>query len=126
MNVYKRVLVVDDDERVLFVLRSALLGLGSEYEIVTAQSGRDALDEAEAAAFDLLVTDLWMPGIDGVELTEAVKAQSPQTVVIWVTAHGCHTIGAEVERLSVYRCLEKPLKVSEIRRIAREALGATE
>ena len=122
MDVSKRILVVDDDERVLFVLHDILAGLGNQYEVVTAQSGHEALDKARKMFFDLLITDLRMVGMDGVELTEAVRALSPSTVVIWITAYGSQETNAEARRLGVYRCLDKPLEVAEIRRIAREAL----
>jgi DNA-binding NtrC family response regulator len=120
----KRILVVDDDERVLFVLHDTLIRLGSGYEIVTAQSGYEALDKAREVPFDLIITDLRMPGMDGVELTEAVRTLSPGTVVIWITAYGSQETNAEAQRLGVYRCLDKPLEVTEIRQIAREALEA--
>lgn len=120
----KRILVVDDDERVLFVLHDILAGLGSEYEIVTAQNGYEALDKARGIPFDLLITDLRMPGMDGVELTEAVRTLSPSTVVIWITAYGSQETNAEARRLGVYCCLDKPLEVAEIRQTAREALEA--
>ena len=122
----KRVLVVDDDERVLFVLHDILTGLGSEYEILTAQNGHEALDKAREMPFDLIITDLRMPGMDGMELTEAVRTLSHSTVVIWITAYGSQETSAEARRLGVYRCLDKPLEVAEIRRIAREALEAAE
>jgi len=122
----RRILVVDDDERVLFVLHDILAGLGSQYEVVAAQSGYEALDKARKKPFDLLVADLRMPGLDGVELTEAVRTLSPSTVVIWITAYGSQETSAEAQRLGVYRCLDKPLEVAEIRQVAREALEAAE
>jgi len=122
----RRILVVDDNERVLFVLRHTLMGLDNRCEIVTARNGREALDEARATSFDLVITDLRMPGMDGVELTERIRALNSDTVVIWITAYGCHKVEAEAARLSVYECLEKPLKVIEIRQIAQEALGSTD
>ena len=121
---HKRILVVDDDERVLFVLHDILAGLGNQYEVVTAQTGYEALDKAREMPFDLLIADLRMPGMDGVELTEAVRALSPSTVVIWITAYGSQETDAEAVRLAVYRCLDKPLEVTKIRQIAREALEA--
>jgi two-component system response regulator HydG len=121
----KRILVVDDDERVLFVLHDTLTRLGSEYEIVTAQSGYEALDKAREVPFDLLIADLRMPGMDGVELTEAVRALNPRIAVIWITAYGSQETNAEAQRLGVYRCLDKPLEITEIRQIAQEALEVT-
>ncbi len=122
MGVCKRILVVDDDERVLFVLRRTLMRVSNGYEIVTARNSREALDEISARPFDLVITDLRMPGMDGVELTDKIRVLSSDTVMIWITAHGCHKVEAEVTRLSVYKCLEKPLKVTDIRQIVQEAL----
>jgi len=122
MGACKRILAIDDDERVLFVLRRTLMRVRNGYEIVTARNSREALDEINARPFDLVITDLRMPGMDGVGLTEKIRALSSDTVVIWITAYGCHTVEAAAARLSVYRCLEKPLKVDEIRHVAREAL----
>jgi DNA-binding NtrC family response regulator len=121
----KYILVVDDDERVRFVLRCALMGLSDGCEVVVARSGREALDKIREGPPDLVVTDLRMPDMDGVELTEKIRASNPETAVIWVTAYGCPRFSDEAARLSVYECLEKPLRVCEIRQIAREALEST-
>lgn len=125
MDRRKRILVVDDELNVLFVMHDALTRLGDEYEIVTAQNGQEALDKIKTVSFDLAITDLRMPGLDGVELTEAIKALHPSTVVIWMTAYGCHNVKDEATRLAVYACLEKPVEVAEIWRVVREALEST-
>jgi DNA-binding NtrC family response regulator len=117
-----RILVVDDDERVLFVLRRALLAFQNGYEIVTAQDGHKALDRAKEIPFDLLITDLKMLKMDGIALTQAIRDLNSNTVVIWITAYGCAQVSDEATRLSVYECLEKPLRIGEIRRVVREAL----
>jgi DNA-binding NtrC family response regulator len=126
MSACKHILIVDDDERVLFVLHRILTGLGDGYEIATAGSGREALSEAGVRPFDLLITDLRMPDMDGVEFTEEIKALNPKTIVVWVTAYGCHRVADEATRLSVYKCLDKPLKVAKIRNVVREALETTD
>ena len=87
MDQRRRILLVDDEANVLYAMRDALARLGCEVEIVTAQNGKKALDEVRAQAFDLIVTDLRMPEMGGVQLTEAVKAIHPATVVIWMTAY---------------------------------------
>jgi DNA-binding NtrC family response regulator len=117
-----RILVVDDDERVLFVLRRALLAFQNGYEIVTAQDGHKALDRVKEIPFDLLITDLKMPGVDGIALTQAIRDLNSGTVVVWITAYGCAQVSNEATRLSVYECLEKPLRIDKIRRVVREAL----
>jgi DNA-binding NtrC family response regulator len=126
MGIRKRILVVDDEEKVLFILHDALMRLGDEYEIVTVQNGREALDKARAMPFDLVITDLRMPDMDGVELTEAIRALDSGTVVIWITAYGCHKVRNEAARLAVYGCLDKPLEIADIRQTVQEALEATE
>jgi DNA-binding NtrC family response regulator len=117
-----RILVVDDDERVLFVLRRTLLAFQNGYEIVTALDGREALDRAKEVPFDLLITDLKMPGMDGITLTQAIRDLNSGTVVVWITAYGYAQVSDEATRLSVHECLEKPLRIDEIRRVVREAL----
>jgi DNA-binding NtrC family response regulator len=124
MTPEKRILVVDDDETVLFVFHDTLKRLGEEYQIVTAASGIEALKAFQERPFDLVITDLSMPDLGGVELTEAVKTLAPDTVVVWITAYGCHNVYSEAVQLGVYLCRDKPLEVDEILRIARDALNA--
>jgi DNA-binding NarL/FixJ family response regulator len=117
------VLVVDDDPMVLFVFRDTLRRLGDVYEIVATQSGLKALDEVKEKPFDLVITDLTMPDLGGLELTEAIRQTSPNTAVVWITAYGCHNVSTDASRLKIHRCYDKPLEVDEILQIAREALG---
>jgi DNA-binding NtrC family response regulator len=126
MGSRKRILIIDDEVNVLFVMHDALAKLGDEVEIVTAQGGYEAMRKAVATTFDLIITDLKMPDLDGVELTRAVKTLNPDTIVIWMTAYGYHKVSDTAARLMVYRCLDKPVEVAEIRRIVREALAGTE
>jgi DNA-binding NtrC family response regulator len=122
MGELQHVLVVDDDERVLFVLSRALGALENGYHITIAQGGEEALHKAKAKRYDILITDIVMSGIDGVELTEAIKDLHPDTVVIWITAHGRRRFQADGERLSVSLCLEKPIQIAEIRRAVIDAV----
>ena len=126
MKICRRILVVDDEAGVLFVMKDALGRLGDEYEIVTAMNGREALHEVSSCPFDLVITDLRMPDITGNELTAAIKTLSPRTVVIWMTAYGCHKMRAVAKRLNVYACLDKPVEVSDIWQIVREALDSNQ
>src|SRR5690554_6282401 len=99
MDHRKRILVVDDDDRVRFVLSGALRRLGDEYQIVTASNSREALDRAGEEEFDLLITDLRLPRSDGLALTSAFAKASPDTRVIWITAYGCHRFIEASKRL---------------------------
>jgi CheY-like chemotaxis protein len=123
--VKRRILVVDDEARVLLILAEALKRLGNGYEIVTSASGADALEKARQQAFDLVITDLKMSKMGGQELTRNIKELSPDTAVIWITAYGCHNVSKEFARLGVYCCLDKPLEIAVIRRAAVDALRST-
>lgn len=118
----KRILLVDDDERVLFVLSASLRRMPACYDVVTVQDGRAACDLLETATFDLLVTDIRLPEIDGITLTDLVRTRLPQLPVIWVTAYGCRGLQGEAERLCVFRCLEKPVEMHAFRQIVQQAL----
>jgi DNA-binding NtrC family response regulator len=123
MTAQKRILVVDDEATVLLIFFDTLQALGDDYQTVTAQSGFEALKEARKKPFDLVITDLSMPGMDGVKLTEAIQALDPDTTVIWITAYGCHNVSRDAERLGIYSCRDKPMEVGEILEMVRDALG---
>lgn len=116
----RRILIADDEARVLLILRDSLKKLG--HEIVTAQNGREALRMALEQPVDLVITDLRMPGMGGVDLARTIKASKPDTSFIWITAYGCHNVADECARLGILACLDKPLEIGEIRRTVREAL----
>jgi DNA-binding NtrC family response regulator len=118
----QRILIVDDDPRVLFILRTTLERIEDEYQIQVAHGGREALGKVEEEPFDLVITDVRMPGIDGIELVKAIRALKLNTAVIWITAYGCYRLQEEGKQLSVYCCLDKPLRIGEIRKAAQEAL----
>jgi DNA-binding NtrC family response regulator len=122
VNILKRILIVDDEKGVLLVLRDALSKLSDGYHIVTAQNGREGLDLALAEPFDLVITDVRMPVMGGVELTEAIKSARPDTPVIWMTAHGFALVEDDAARLGVLQCLQKPLDLAEIRQAVQQAL----
>lgn len=117
-----RILVVEDDDRLRFVLEAALRKLGDGYEIVTAHSGRAALELARNTHIDLLITDLQLPRSDGLALTSAFAKAWPDTRVVWMTAHSCRHFSDQAKRLSVRTCLDKPLGIQEIRQAVLDAL----
>jgi DNA-binding NtrC family response regulator len=118
----RRILIVDDDPRVLLVIRTTLDRMNESYKTVTASNGREALEEIKKDTFDLIITDVRMPGINGIKLTEAVRAANTQTSVIWITAYGHYNLDQEIKGLNVFRCLNKPLRIGEIRQTVIKAL----
>jgi len=81
-----RVLVVDDEPAVAEVIAAVLEEAG--YTVLTARTGRDALEDAVNLDYDLLITDVVMPEVSGWELIEAVRAQKPQVRVIAISGGG--------------------------------------
>ena len=124
-NNHKRILLVDDEEQVLFVVSESLSKLGAEAEIITASNGEEALEKIKEKFFDLVITDLKMPKMDGIQLTEAIKEFSPETQVIWMTAFGNSSMQAKAQTMDVRHFLAKPLDIADIRKIAQEALETT-
>ena len=117
-----RILIVDDQPLVRFVMERALEKLAFDCELLAVGDGREALEALNSQAFDLIITDLRMPDVDGVELTERARARGSAAAVVWITAYGCARYRTEAERLNVFRCVEKPLEVHLMRQVAREAL----
>jgi ATP-dependent Lon protease len=126
MNRSKRILIVDDDERVGFIFRQALTSESDDWQVERARNGREALQKLERRPFDLILTDVKMPKMNGVALTEAVKNRHPETVVIWMTAFGTPSVRADAARLDVSTVLDKPVEIGEVREIVRQALDTTE
>ena len=122
MTTPKRILIVDDELKILFVLFRALSWFGPRCQVETYSRSLDALAMATQAPCDLVITDLRMPDMDGITFTEALRALHDDPIVIWMTAYDCRVICREAERLGVYRCLDKPLEISDIRRVVSEAL----
>jgi CheY-like chemotaxis protein len=120
--VTKRILVVDDEPCVLFVLRQSLATLNGKYQVATAGNAQEALDLLRQEDFDLVVTDLRMPGTDGIELTEAIRSLRLSPIVLWMTAHGCAEVKGAAQRLAVEMCLDKPLEVDAFRAAVAAAI----
>ncbi len=123
MSAHTRILVVEDDPQVREVLQESLKRLGNDYEVVAAKNGREALSNILRSFFHLVITDLAMPEMAGLELTEVIRAVQPQTAIIWLTAKGDSEIRQQWQRLGVRACLSKPVEIGDLRRAAREALS---
>ncbi|MEA4906954.1 MAG: response regulator [Anaerolineaceae bacterium] len=119
----KRVLIVDDEEAILTVLKNSLKKLGAGCEVVTLSDSRAALAQLESGHFDLVVTDYNMPEVNGIELLHSIRALQAEARVILMTAYGSAALEAEAQRLHVYRYLTKPLEIDLFRRTVRSALA---
>jgi len=113
------VLLVDDEERFLDVLSHRLETRGMKVE--TATSGEHALERVADEAFDAIVLDLSMPGMDGIETLRVLKRRRPDMQVIMLTGHGSVRGGIEAMRLGAEDFLEKPIDFAVLMERIREA-----
>jgi two-component system, response regulator, stage 0 sporulation protein F len=118
----KRILIVEDEPKVAFFLQESLEALNHGYQVKCAASGEDALDELSQAPADLVVSDLRMPGINGLELLQRVRDQNPTTQTILITAYGSDEVEAETRRLQTYRYFTKPFHIEDFTSAVTEAL----
>ena len=100
------ILIVDDEKNYLRVLSAVLEEEG--YEVLTALSGREALEIHETSDLDLTLTDMKMPGMDGIKLLEHIKAKDPDLPVIMMTAHGTVDKAVEAMQKGAYSYVLKP------------------
>jgi CheY-like chemotaxis protein len=115
-----RVLLVDDEEQ--FVKNMARILKFRGFEVTTALSGHQALDAVKyAGGFDVVVLDIKMPGMDGVETLGQIKKWAPDTEVIMLTGHASFSSGTQALTLGAYDYLMKPCDVEDLVEKIREA-----
>ena len=115
-----RILVVDDEaiarENLEHILRK------DGYDVVTADSGISALKKLSNTEFDLVMTDLKMKQVDGMEVLARIKEQYPDTEVVMLTAYATLSTAIEAMQKGAYHYIPKPYKIDEVRMIAKRAL----
>lgn len=117
MEELKKILIVDDEETLTFSLYQAFIKAPYDCEVVTASSGEEALEKFDAQMFDLVITDIAMPGIDGLELLSIIKSRSPETKVIIITAYGTDEREERAFKIGADKYIEKPFDISELRNL---------
>src|SRR3954471_19084961 len=108
-----RVLVVDDEESIREFLEIMLRKEG--YEVTCAEDGQKALELIKKKSFDLVISDLQMPNMTGIELLRHVKDQYPDILFMMITAFGTTETAVEAMKLGAYDYITKPFKIDEVR-----------
>jgi CheY-like chemotaxis protein len=120
MSALRKVLVVDDDPVVGKSFERVLSAKG--YAVITAENGEQALNKLDSEQYDVVFTDIRMPGMDGLEVAERVKASQPWLPVVIVTGYGTQENEDRAEAAGVCGFLRKPLSPASIEYSTREAL----
>ncbi len=115
-----RILVMEDDLNVAKGLEMVLTEKG--YDVNLADTGKLAMEAFEQKRFDLLVADLRLPDINGMEVIKKIKAQKPETEVIVITGYGTTATAVEAMKLGVHDFLPKPFTEDQIKAAIDEAL----
>ncbi|MDH3558078.1 MAG: response regulator [Syntrophobacteria bacterium] len=107
-----RVLLVDDEEQFVETLAERLAM--RDYDVTTSLSGDDALEQVRGYNFDVVVLDVLMPGVDGIETLREIKQIKPLTEVIMLTGHATVETAIEGMKLGAYDYLMKPCETEEL------------
>lgn len=120
----KRILVVDDESTLVFFLKQGLQEAINSCNVDIASSGEDALTKLTYNRYDLLITDLKMPGISGFTLVEVARSLHPNIKVILMTAFGSREVQDEANNLEVEGYLTKPFPTAQLLNMASKILVA--
>jgi DNA-binding NtrC family response regulator len=108
-----KILVVDDEAPIREMIRKGLSQIGG-INAEVAESGLEAIDRIEKEVFDLVLTDLKMPGMDGIELLKTIKGIRPEVMVILMTAYGSIETAVEAMRIGANDFITKPIDLNEL------------
>jgi len=108
-----KILVVDDEAPIRDVIRKGLLQMGG-YNVEVAQNGLEAIEKIEKDVFDLVLTDLKMPEMNGLELLKTIKGIRPEVMVILMTAYGSIETAVEAMKIGANDYITKPIDLNEL------------
>lgn len=116
----ERILVIDDERLIRWSLEKELSKHG--YEVVLVETGKEGLQKMGEEEFDLVLLDIKLPGIDGIEVLRRIRQRDNSSVVIIITAHGMVDTAVEAMRLGAYDYIEKPFRLDHLALAIRKAL----
>jgi len=115
-----KVLIVDDEKSILETLTSIIEDEG--HEVITASSGEKALTLFTESSPDIVLMDVWMPGIDGIETLRSIKGKNRDACVIMISGHSTIDTAVHAIKLGAYDFMEKPLSLERVTILLRRAI----
>ena len=124
-NVYggemkNKILVIDDE---IGPRESLRILFKDNYEVTVANNGEEGIQVIKKDPPDLVILDLKMPGMDGIEVLQKIKAINPKAKVIILTGYGSPEMTQQAQRLGAILCLNKPFDIFEIRQLVSEKIN---
>lgn len=115
-----RALVIDDEKSIRVSLGRALEDMG--LDVQTAATGEEGVEKADAGAFSIVMLDLKLPGIDGLEVLQRIRSRSRPPSVVIISAHGTVNSAVAAMRLGAVDFIQKPFSLEEVRAVVGEVL----
>ncbi len=115
-----RVLIVDDEKNIVSSLHGILEDEG--YQIDTADDGLDALEQVQSDPPDLVLLDIWLPGMDGIEVLKTIKTYHPEIEVLIMSGHGTIDTAVKATKLGAFDFIEKPFSLDQLLQSVGKAL----
>ncbi|MGE5530306.1 MAG: response regulator [Patescibacteria group bacterium] len=116
-----KLLLVDDEKNIRLILTQCLDEAG--YEVTAAFDGEHALKKLEEERYDLILLDMKLPGMDGLQVLRKIRAMDPRQLVVMITAHGTIETAVEAMKSGAADYLQKPFTPEEIRAVVRHNLA---
>jgi nitrogen regulation protein NR(I) len=123
MNSPAKILLVEDDSAIVMTLCRVLADEG--HEVLVEKRGDAGLAHARNAPFDIVITDMKLPGLNGLELVRELHAARPRLPILMMTAHGTTETAIEAIQLGAYDYLVKPFEMPELLRLVEQAVAAS-
>lgn len=120
----RTVLVVDDEPSIQKALLSALQD--EDYTVTLASSGKKAIEALKQSVPDVILLDIWMPDLDGIETLKLIKKDYPDAVVIMMSGHGTIETAVKATKLGAFDFIEKPLSLERLLVLLQNAIGVHE
>lgn len=108
-----RVLVVDDEENIREVLSNYLISMN--YDVQTAEDGQDALNKYQKGEFDLIISDLLMPNVDGLELLKRVRDMDKDVIFLMITGYPSIETAVDAIKKGAYDYITKPFHMEDVK-----------
>ena len=118
-----KILVVDDEELIRWSLQKALKEMDVSVDL--AGNGEEALRMLKTSNYDLIITDLKMPGLDGIELLAKIKEEGKRPIVILLSAYLSDNAIKQAAEYGVFKCVNKPFVMDDFLGVVKEAVKST-